>query len=57
MMPNKENAMLESSMIEFEDYGFNHFVNHFDDCDCLEYNEELGCIEAMADLMEEIIWS
>lgn len=56
MMSIKENKMRESNMIEFEDYGFSHFMNHFDDCDCLEYNEEFECIEAMADLMEEIIW-
>ena len=56
-MSIKENKMRESTMIEFEDYGFNHYIHHFDDCECLEYNEEFECIEAVADLMEEIIWS
>ena len=52
----KENKMAESSLIEMEDFGFNHYIHHFEDCECLEYNDEFECIEVMADLMEEIIW-
>ena len=51
--------MCESDIIEFEDFGFNHYIHHFAECDGehLHYNEEYDCIEAATDLIEEIIWS
>jgi hypothetical protein len=51
--------MLHSDIIEFEDYGFNHYIHHFDECDGehLLFNEEYDCLQADVDLMEEIIWA
>jgi hypothetical protein len=50
--------MFESEMIEMEDFGFNHLVHHYDDCDCemLHFNEALDCIEVLAECCEEILW-
>ena len=51
--------MYSSNIIEVEDFRFNHLIHHFDECDgehvC--YNDEFECIEATADLMEEILWN
>ena len=55
----KEISMYSSNIIEVEDFRFNHLIHHFDECDgehvC--YNDEFECIEATADLMEEILWN
>lgn len=50
--------MCESEIIEFEDFGFNHYIHHFSECDGehLKYNDEYDCLEMAADLIEEIIW-
>jgi hypothetical protein len=51
--------MCESEMIEFEDFNFNHYIHHFDECDGehLTYNDTYGCIETATNCMEEIIWN
>lgn len=50
--------MYENEIIEIEDFTFNHYLQHFDECDeeHLEYNEEYNCIEVAAECVEEIIW-
>lgn len=49
--------MYEYDMIEMADFELNHYLNHFDDCDCMEYNDEFECIEALAECAEEILWN
>jgi hypothetical protein len=50
--------MYECDMIEMEDFGFNHYLHHFDESECeLVFNEDYDCIKAAADCIEEIIWS
>jgi hypothetical protein len=50
--------MCESEILEFEDFGFNHYIHHFDECDAehLQYNDEYECLQVAAELIEEIIW-
>ena len=56
--PPKGYKMYECDMIEMEDFSFNHFIHHYDDCDCeqMHFNEEFDCIEILAECCEEIIW-
>ena len=51
--------MLYSDIIELEDFGFNHYLHHFDefDGDELVFNEEFDSLQAAVDLIEEIIWA
>lgn len=51
--------MYENEIIEFEDFSFNHYIHHFDECDAehLAFNDEYGCLEMEAQCMEEIIWN
>ncbi|MDD3818161.1 MAG: hypothetical protein PHI89_08735 [Thiovulaceae bacterium] len=51
--------MCESTVVEMEDYGLNHYLHHLDDVneDCLEYNDEYGCLEMVIECCEEIIWN
>jgi len=51
--------MYENDIVEMEDFMFNHYLHHFDEFDeeHLEYNEEYGCIETVAECVEEIIWN
>ncbi len=57
--PKKGDTMCESDIIELEDFGFNHYMHHFDECDGehLKYNDEYDCIEMATELIEEILWS
>ncbi|MBU1215786.1 hypothetical protein KJ870_11040 [bacterium] len=50
--------MYSNDIIEMEDFNFNHYIHHFDECDAehIKYNDEYNCIEALAECMEEIIW-
>ncbi|MFA6138928.1 MAG: hypothetical protein WC667_12715 [Sulfurimonas sp.] len=56
---NKGDIMYGNEIIEFEDNSFNHFIHHFDECDeeHPHFNDQYGCIEIAAELMEEIIWN
>ena len=51
--------MYESQIVEAEDFGFNHYIHHFDEIDeeYIGFNEEYGCIDAAVDCIEEIFWS
>ena len=55
---NKGYIMYDNEIIEFEDFNFNHYIHHFEDCDAenLQYNDEFECLEIEAECMEEIIW-
>ena len=57
--PTKGFKMYSNDIVEMEDFSFNHFIHHFDECDIehLGYNEEYNCIEVVAECMEEIIWN
>lgn len=50
--------MYENEIIEMEDFTFNHYLHHFDECDGEDvvYNAEYNCIEAATECLEEIIW-
>lgn len=50
--------MHECSIIELEDFGFNHLVHHLDDSEfeLFGYSEEFDCIDMIAECAEEIIW-
>jgi hypothetical protein len=50
--------MFEYDIIEAENFEFNHYLHHFDDYDDEHphFNEELGCIEMLAECIEEIEW-
>lgn len=56
---NKGDTMYGNEIIEFEDNSFNYYIHHFDECDeeHPHFNDEYGCIEVAADLIEEIIWN
>lgn len=49
--------MYECDVIEMEDFEFNHYLHHFDECECMEYNDEFDCIEVLAECSEEILWN
>ncbi len=51
--------MYESQIVEAEDFGFNHYIHHFDelDGDYITFNDEFGCIDVAAECVEEIYWS
>lgn len=57
--PAKGDTMFGNTIIEVEDFRLNHYIHHFDECDGehVRYNDEYECIEAAADLIEEILWS
>jgi hypothetical protein len=57
-MPNKGFTMQEFDIIEVENFDFNHYLHHFEECDgeYIHYNDEYGCIEAATECLEEIIW-
>lgn len=59
MKVNKGDIMYGNEIIEVEDNSFNHYLHHFDECDenHPHYNDEYGCIEVAAELIEEIIWN
>ncbi len=50
--------MFECSIIELEDFGFNHHVHHIDESEneLFGYSDEFGGIDAIVDCAEEIIW-
>lgn len=50
--------MFEYDIIEAEDFSFNHFIHHFDEYDCEHphFNDEFGCMEMLAECIEEIEW-
>ena len=58
-MPNKGFNMYENEIVEMEDFTFNYYLHHFDECDGeqIVYNTEYNCIETAAECMEEIIWN
>lgn len=51
--------MQDFDMIEIEDFNFNHYINHYSECNgyYVEYNEDYECIEAATDCIEEILWN
>ena len=51
--------MYECDMIEMEDFGFNHYLHHFDESegDTVMFNEDYNCIDAATDCIEEIVWN
>ncbi len=51
--------MYDNDMMEMEDFNFNHYIRHLDECNLehLLFNEEFDCIEVAAACMEEIIWN
>jgi len=50
--------MYECSIIEIDDFGFNHFIHHINESEGehFGYSQEFGCIDAITDCVEEIIW-
>lgn len=51
--------MYDNEMIECKDELLNHYLHHFDECEdeIPHFNEELGCLDIMAECSEEIIWN
>lgn len=51
--------MYECDMIEMENFSFNHYLHHYDDCDCeqMHFNDEMDCIDVLAECCEEILWN
>jgi len=51
--------MQEYDIIEFEDFNFNHYMHHYDECDemSLHFEESYDCISAAATVIEEILWN
>jgi len=49
--------MYENEIIELEDFSFNHYIHHFEECDLeyLDYNDEYQCPEIEADSIDDII--
>ncbi|MDD2791367.1 MAG: hypothetical protein PHU40_11990 [Sulfurimonas sp.] len=50
--------MYDNDIIEMEDFSFNHYIHHFDECDAdhLLFNEEYSSLEIAIACIEEIIW-
>ena len=50
--------MYDYDIIEVEDFQFNHYIHHFDECfgSVVDYSEEYDCITAATDCIEEILW-
>ncbi len=51
--------MNSNDMIECKDELLNHYLHHFDECEdeIPHFNEEMGCLDLMADCAEEFIWN
>lgn len=51
--------MYEYEIIEVEEFGFNHFIHHYDECEdeFIHFNEEYGCIDTLTGCVEEIYWN
>jgi len=51
--------MYDNEMIECKNESLNHYLHHFDECDAehIQFNEELGCLDLMAECAEEILWN
>ncbi len=50
--------MYANDIIECLDETLNHFLHHFNECE-LEvphYNDELGCLDIMAECSEDYLW-
>ena len=48
--------MFENEIIEMEDFSFNHYIHHFDECEgeSIEYNKEYDCMAVVAECFEEV---
>lgn len=48
--------MYENEIIELEDFSFNHYIHHFDECDGenIDYNKEHDCMAVVAECFEEV---
>ncbi|MBN2895320.1 MAG: hypothetical protein JXK05_05460 [Campylobacterales bacterium] len=51
--------MQSSEIIELEEFGFNHYLHHFEESDeaMLSFEASYVCIAAAASVIEEIIWN
>lgn len=49
--------MYENEIIEMEDFSFNHYLHHFEECEgeCLIFTDEFNTIEVIEECIEESI--